>query len=343
MQSGRIGRSARRGIAVLTLGWLLAMVGSVLATPPAQAAPTATVEIRTLTPPVVSLDAGGTATFVNSVASYPAQLTLPVVGTLGGTVYTDISVTFNGSTKALQPGQSAAYTFPASTVGAITYTYRVVPAANTPGALVGQLVNGIIATLPALPVGTPFVVNTLVPLPNLPSANLPQLPPVAVAVPGVPSAAVPAPQVPGTSAPVAEAPAAEAPAAEAPTTDGTGYTYGLPGSAGQLAPLDTSAAAAFDPSRFVFSDAASSAGGSGGGGVPGSYDGASVPVFGQLAGLDGSSLSGSGDDVEIASDSSASTPDPALSVPALAAVIALAGVTAALVRTHLGQRAASRS
>jgi hypothetical protein len=129
---------------------------------------------------------------------------------------------------------------------------------------------------------------------------------------------------------------------ETPATDGTGYTYGLPGSGGQLAPVDTSAAAAFDPSRFVFTDSASSAG-SGGGGVPGSYDGASVPVFGQLAGLDGSSLSGSGDDVEIASDSSASTPDPALSVPALAAVIALAGVTAALVRMHLAQRSATRS
>lgn len=339
MHSGRITRSARRGIAVLTLGWLLAMAGAVLAAPAATAAPTATVEIRTLTPPTVSIDAGGTVTFVNSVASYPASVTLPLVGSLGGTVYTDVSVTFNGSTKGLQLGQSTQYTFPSSTVGAITYTYRVVPATGTPSALVNDLVNGIVRALPALPVGTPFVVNTLVPLPNLPSANLPTLPPVTVTapVPSVPTAPVDTPVTDGGEQ--APAPTTEQPA---PSVDGTGYSYGLPSTSGQLAPVDTSAAAAFDPSRFATGDAGSSRGSSGGGGVAGSYDGASVPVFGQLAGLDGS-LPGGGDGVEVASDSQASSPDPALSVPALAAVVALAGVTAALVRTHLAQRASSRS
>ncbi|MEI4271624.1 hypothetical protein TEK04_07790 [Klenkia sp. LSe6-5] len=342
MDTGRIGRSARRGIAVLTLGWLLAMAGSVLAAPTASAAPTATVDIRTLTPPVVSIDAGGTATFVNSVASYPASISLPLIGTLGSTVYTDVAVTFNGSTKTLQPGQSASYTFPASTVGSITYTYRVVSNTNLSATVLNQLVNGVIATLPPLPVGTPFVVNTLVPLPNLPSANLPTLPPVTVPGPTVP--VVPTPQTPVTEVPTTD-PGTQPtePAAEVPATDGTGYAYSVPESGGQLAPVDTSAAAAFDPSRFVTSDAASSARAAGGGGGPGSYDGASVPVFGQLAGLNGATLPGSGDGVEVASDSSASTPDPALSVPALAAVIALAGVTAALVRTHLAQRAAGRS
>ena len=343
MQSGRIGRTARRGIAVLALGWLLAAAGSVLAAPAASAAPTATVEIKTLTPPVVSIDAGGTATFVNSVASYPASLTLPLVGTLGATVNTDIAVTFNGSTQTLQPGQSATYTFPSSTVGAITYTYRVVPGTNLSAAVLTQLVNGIVATLPPLPVGTPFVVNTLVPLPNLPSANLPQLPPVAVAVPSTPVAVPTAPAAGGstdTGGAVAPAPQTEAPAS-APAGDGSGYAYSLPGTSGQLAPVDSSAAAAFDPSRFVPTrSTGSGTGTSGGGGGPGSYDGVSAPVFGQLAGLNGSSLTGDG--VEVASDSSASTPDPALSVPALAAVIALAGVTAALVRTHLAQRAATR-
>ncbi len=343
MHSGRITRTAQRGIAVLTLGWLLAMVGSVLAAPAATAAPTATVEIKTLTPPTVSIDAGGTVTFVNSVASYPASITLPLVGSLGGTVYTDISVTFNGSTKGLQLGQSTQYTFPASTVGAITYTYRVVPATGTPSAVVNDLVNGIVRTLPALPVGTPFVVNTLVPLPNLPSANLPTLPPVNVAVPSVPAAPSAPVDTPVTSG--GEQTAAPTTGQQAPTSsvDGTGYSYGLPSTSGQLAPLDSSAAAAFDPSRFATGDASSSRTGTGGGGVAGSYDGASVPVFGQLAGLNGSLPGGSGNDVEVASDSQASSPDPALSVPALAAVVALAGVTAALVRTHLAQRASSRS
>ena len=63
-----------------------------------------------------------------------------------------------------------------------------------------------------------------------------------------------------------------------------------------LAPADTAAAAAFDPSRFFVPgeslggvDGASGSG-EGAGGTPGSYDGASVPVFGQLAGLDGAAL-----------------------------------------------------
>lgn len=342
MQSGRIGRTARRGIAVLTLGWLLAMAGSVLAAPTASAAPTATVEIKTLTPPVVSIDAGGTVTFVNSVASYPASSTLPLIGTVGATVYTDIAVTFNGSTQSLQPGQSASYTFPSSTVGAITYTYRVVPGTNLAAAVLNQLVNGIVASLPPLPVGTPFVVNTLVPLPNLPSANLPQLPPVNVAVPSTPVAApTTAPSGGGTDTGGAAAPSTST-EAPAPTGDGTGYAYSLPGTTGQLAPVDTSAAAAFDPSRFTTGRSTGSSGGStsGGGGGPGSYDGASVPVFGQLAGLNGSLPTGDG--VAVASDSSASSPDAALSVPALAAVVALAGVTAALVRTHMAQRAAKQ-
>jgi len=162
---------------------------------------------------------------------------------------------------------------------------------------------------------------------------------VPTQVPSAPSAPVSTPVTGGGEQAPAPAPEQQ----QAPSVGGTGYAYGVPSTSGQLAPLDSSAAAAFDPSRFATGDAASSRSGSGGGGVAGSYDGASVPVFGQLAGLDGALPGGSGDDVEVASDSRASSPDPALSVPALAAVVALAGVTAALVRTHLGQRASSRS
>ncbi len=155
------------------------------------------------------------------MASYPASSTLPLIGTVGATVYTDIAVTFNGSTQSLQPGQSASYTFPSSTVGAITYTYRVVPGTNLAAAVLNQLVNGIVASLPPLPVGTPFVVNTLVPLPNLPSANLPQLPPVNVAVPSTPVAAPTTPASGGstdTGGAVTPAPQSEAPAQARPAT-----------------------------------------------------------------------------------------------------------------------------
>ncbi|WP_162245186.1 hypothetical protein [Geodermatophilus sp. Leaf369] len=339
MDSGRIRRTARRGIAVATLGWLLAVAGSVLAAPAAEAAPTATVAIRDLTPPLVSVDAGGSVTFVNQIADKPVTVQLPLLGGIAATAHTDVSLAFGGGAQPLAPGASMTKTFPGTTAGVITYTYRIDVQSGLASNLVDQVVNGATALLPALPAPTPFVVNTLVPLPNLPSVNLPSLPPVAVptAVPTTPN--TPTAQPSGTTsptAPVAETPAA-APATQAPV-DGTAYSYGTVSSAGQMAPLDTSAAAAFDPSRFATGDAASTAGG---GGNAGTYDGASVPVFGDLAGLGGGALgSGAGDDVETVADSAAGTPDPALSIPALAAVVALAGVTAALVRTHRAQRTA---
>ena len=114
------------------------------------------------------------------------------------------------------------------------------------------------------------------------------------------------------------------------------YTYGSGAGVPRMAPSDVAAAAAFDPSRFYVPgrslggvDRAGS-----GGGMAGGYDGASVPVFGQLAGLDGSSL-----DESAAEEAAASSPAAqALPAAALAAVVALAAVTAALVRTHQASR-----
>jgi hypothetical protein len=104
-----------------------------------------------------------------------------------------------------------------------------------------------------------------------------------------------------------------------------------------MAPVD-SAAAAFDPGRLLGSESSSggSGGGSGSGGLAGQYDGASVPVFGQLSGLDDAALDANGD--QPVADTAAST-GSTLPVPALAAVIALAAVTAALVRTQQATRA----
>ena len=104
--------------------------------------------------------------------------------------------------------------------------------------------------------------------------------------------------------------------------------------------MDTAAAAAFDPSRFFVPgeslggvDGGSSSG-EGAGGKTGNYDGAAVPVFGQLAGLDGAALDEEARGPAEAAGGSA----PALPAAALAAVVALAAVTAALVRTHQAQR-----
>src|SRR4051812_23864708 len=186
MATGQIRRRARRGVAVAVLGWLCAAVAAVLLAPTASAAPSVTVEIKNVTPPAASVDSGGTVTFINKI---PAQnkggVSIPLVGTFSATVYTDVSVTFFGQKKALQPNQSAAWKFtdPATT-GTIEYTYRIVPQSGLAANVANQVVNTVAASLPPLPVPAPYVVQTILPdVPQLPSVNLPQLPEVAVTLP----------------------------------------------------------------------------------------------------------------------------------------------------------------
>jgi hypothetical protein len=324
-------------MAVAVAGWLAVMAGSVLVAPTATAAPTATVEIKSLTPPVGSIDAGGTITFVNRIADSPASVTLPLVGGVDATVHTDVAVTLNGQAHRLAPGQSFSQSFPASTVGAITYTYRVDVLASLAANVVDQVVSGVVSKLPPAPVNVPFVVNTLVPLPNLPSVNLPQLP--AVAVPASPS---PAPEVPPVAAPPAAEPAPQPPVAEAPadptgaqTVNGTPYSYGTTGGAAQLSPTSSSVSALAN--SFLPGQAMGRRDASGSGGVVGDYDGASVPVFGQLAGLD-TAVSGA-DGGEVSPEAAGTGAGPGLTVSALAAFLALAGVSSALVRGVRLQRA----
>ena len=70
MATGRIRRSARRGIAAAMLGWLGIVGAAVVMAPGASAASSATIEIRNVTPPAASVDPGGRVTFVNKI---PAQ------------------------------------------------------------------------------------------------------------------------------------------------------------------------------------------------------------------------------------------------------------------------------
>jgi hypothetical protein len=340
MATGRIRRSARRGIAAAMLGWLGIVGAAVVMAPGASAAPSATIEIRNVTPPAASVDPGGRVTFVNKI---PAQnkggisIPLPVGSTsASATIFTDVSVTFFGQRRDLQPEQSAAWNFSApATTGQIAYTYRIVPAAGTPAALVNQVVSAAAAGLPALPAPIPYVVQTLAPgVPNLPSVNIPQLP--TVTVPPLPGSGTP-PQPPLTPGP--EDPPVDQPGGGGPTlagASGPAYTYGSGAGVPRMAPSDVAAAAAFDPNRFYVPG--KSLGGvdrAGSGGMAGSYDGASVPVFGQLAGLDGSSL----DESAAAEEAAASSPGAqTLPAAALAAVVALVAVTAALVRTHQASR-----
>jgi hypothetical protein len=346
MRTGRIRRNARRGLAAAILGWLAVAAFAVFMAPSASAAPTATVEIKNFTPPVASVDKGGQVTFINQI---PAQNKGGInlgVASVSATVHTDVTVSFFGQNRPLQTGQSAAWTFnDPATNGTITYTYRVVPQASLPlGVSAQQVINTVLGSLPPLPAPVPYVVQTIAPnLPTLPSVNLPQLPQVNVPLPTLPGPPVPggAPVPPPTVNPTEPGQPAVPPAA-GPTPAGPAYQYDTSANPG-LSPADMGAAAAFDPSRYAaFSGGESgslrgfgSGANSGSGGAPGSYDGASVPVFGQLAGLDGSTL-----DEESAEQvaGSRSGPAPALPAAALAAVVALAAVTAALVRTHQASR-----
>lgn len=344
MATGRIRRSARRGLGLAVLAWLGVAASSVLLAPGAAAAPTATVEIRNVTPPVASVDSGGTVTFVNKIPSenrggisIPLPLGEVVVS---ATVHTDVALDFFGQRRDLQPEQSTSWQFTApATTGTITYTYRVVPQANLPlGVSPQQVVDRVLASLPALPAPAPYVVQTIAPrLPNLPSVGVPQLPQVTVPVPGgTPPVEPPDPgpqPVPGPT------PAAERQSPARDVADvGNAYQYPVGGDPA-MGPGARAAIAAFDPARFGaasggFAAAERAGSGSGSGGAAGSYDGASVPVFGRLAGLDGTTL-----DADSAETVSASQAQPVtLPAPALAAVVALAAVTAGLVRTHQAAR-----
>ena len=349
MRNGKIMRAARRGVAVAVLGCLAALGGSVLAAPAADAAPTADVVIRDLTPPLVSIDPGGTVTFSNAIEDKSVQVggggVVPTVVTV--LVHTDVRLTLPSGDHPLQPGQTFAERFPSSClVGcAITYTYRAeVPGSSLVGSVLNTVTGQALATLPqnqvvtydgrqttvTLGVPTPFLVNTVVPLPNLPSINLPQLPAVTVPVPAVPAV----PQVPGGTVLPEEA-APEAPVAEAPAgIGGPAYSYGTAAGAAQLDP-GTSAGTAFDGSLLAPATGGASGPDSGSGGVAGGNDGSAVPAFGQLAGLD-QPLGADGQPVDVATGAAGAS-SPALSLPALLALIALTGTSLALLRARRAQ------
>ncbi|MGY1770219.1 hypothetical protein [Blastococcus sp. SYSU D00813] len=352
MVTGRIRRSARRGLAGALLLWLAILGTSVLVAPSASADPNGRVDpvvdvfIRDLTPPYVSVDDGDTVRFTNQIQDKTVQVggggLLPTLVSV--TVRTEVTLTMPTGTRVLPPGASWDETFDRDCslpgivdVCLIGYTYRL----QSNASLTSALTDAVFRLLPPLPVPTPFVVTTL-PLPNLPGVDLPQLPVIDVPtlLPGVPELLpqlVPQGEAPTpTQAPVLP----QAPAASG--VDGLPYAYDTGLGAADMAPTG-GGVAALDLSRFTPASgggpagAASAAGGGSGGGA-GGHDGASVPVFGQL--------SGAGGDLDEESATSADPAGPAagaLPLPALLAVVALAASTAALVRTQSAARSTGGS
>jgi hypothetical protein len=327
MATGRVRRTAVRGALALLLALLAVVGGAFVLAPGASAAPTATVEIKDLTPPLVSVDANGVVTFIDEIPDKTVQVgggagLLPSLVTV--LVHTDVLLHLPSGDHPLQPGQQVQEQFPQScTTCTITYTYRAeVPGGSLTGSALNAATTQAVATLPknqvvtvdgrqttvTIGLPTPFVVNTLVPLPNLPGLNLPKLPPVQVPNPGLPTPKVPGLQVPGGTTFVTTT------TTTTTTRLGIGgdqYTY-LPGAqAPQMAP-QPGGTAAFDPSALAKGS------GSAGPAQPGLADASASSTV----------------------QRSSSSP---LSVPALIAVVALAAVLTGLVRVHLlGRRGARR-
>jgi hypothetical protein len=169
-------------------------------------------------------------------------------------------------------------------------------------------------------------VNTLLPLPNLPSVNLPSQVQVTVPTPnGLPSLGGTVGGLTGTVTTTTTT--------TTTTTRGTGlagaqyqYLSGL--GAPQMAPAGRAASSAIDQVRTLTSSRSASGGSSA---QQGSYD--TTPLFA----LDGTKLE----------DANASTPvsrqhDRPLSVPALLAVVGLAAAVAGLVLVQRARRTADR-
>ncbi|MGY1653470.1 hypothetical protein [Geodermatophilus sp. SYSU D01119] len=347
---GRVRRGAPRGLAALVLAGVAVLGGAVLLAPTARAAPSATVEIRDLTPPLVSVDPGGEVAFVNRIEPKAVQVggggLLPSLVTVQ--VFTDVTLQTPSGTHPLPRDAEHRERFDRTCVFpqcAVTYTHRVVvPDTSVVGSLLDRVTTQALSRLPQnqlvtvdgrqtqvqIGVPTPFVVTTLLPLPDLASVGLPQLPAVDVPLPPPPAPGVPQPGAPP------EAPAAPPAQAPAEYVDGDPYGYDLGGAAAAMAPVgDAVAAAAGLPGTAPTGGGGSGAPVAGAGGVPGGPDGASVPVFGDLGGLDAAAI-----DEESSTVTADGAPTPTgLPLPALLAVVALAGATAALVRTHLALRA----
>jgi hypothetical protein len=349
MASGRIRRSARRGLAAAALGWVGVVAGSVLTAPPAAAASSYTVHIKDLTPPVASVDKFGTVRFIDEIPDKTVSVSVGPGGVLDGvtlvnvTARTQVTLTLPSGDHPLEPTTDPAHptsltawdeVFPTTcTTCKITYRYEL----SSGSSLTAAISDAAVSKLPKLPVPTPFVVNTLVPLPNVPSVGLPKLPQIVVPgitglLPKLPNLSLPkVPALPKSGTVFPKAPAGGA--LTIPGIPGNIYSYLNADGAPELVPAGSAAAPGFDSSRYFGSSAGSSgSGGGAGSGSAAANDGVTVPVYPQQGVKPVSGLT----------TDSAQQPAPVGSrtfpVIALAAVLVL-GTAVALVRSFRASRA----
>ena len=341
MATSRIRRSARRGLTVAVLGWLGVAAASVLAAPPASAASSYVVHIKDLTPPVASVDRNGTVRFIDEIPDKTVQVggggLIPSLVRV--TARTQVTLTLPSGDHPLEPAadpknpdNTSAWdeVFPKTCVTCkITYKYEL----SSGSSLTAAISDAAIKALPRLPVPTPFVVNTLIPLPNVPSVGLPKLP--QITVPGITGLLPKLPDLPVPTLPKGGTVFPKKPTAGLPAIAGIPgdvYAYNTGDGAPQLAPAGAVAAPGFDSSRYFGTSAGPSGSGSSTGGA--GNGGISVPVYPQQGTKTVSGLT---------TDSAqrpAPTGGPTFPAVALAAVLVLGAVTVGLVRTFRASRSA---
>lgn len=324
MTDARPRRGALRTAAALFLGLAVVLGSWVLSSPRASADPAVTVYVRDLTPPVVSVDANGSVTFINQIADKTVGVKVGLA-TVNAVVHTDVTLNLPSGSHTVQPSAAAPPNQPQPTAQqlqpaqswtekfaktcatcTISYAYRV-DNASLLGLALPQLPQ-----LPAVP--TPFVVNTILPLPNLPGVNLPQLPQININVPTLPNQL---PKLPNGQVPTT------LPGQQTVTTTTTTTTTTLKGLGGapagyslngvSMAPNGHVAVRAFDPSQ----------------------------VNGQQNGSAGSSENQIGSP-QLANHSAESPFSSRYSLPALLALLSLAGVGTWWVRTFVNRVVADR-
>lgn len=197
MTDARLRSRTQRVALALALAVAMVLGGWALGLPSASADPAVNVYIRDLTPPAVSVDANGTVTFINQIADKTLSVGVAPLASVSVVLHTDVTVNVPSGPHTIQPSAAAPAGQPQPTAKdlkpeqswterfaqscvtcTISYAYRV-----DGGISVAQVLSQY-PNLQLPPAPTPFVVNTILPLPNLPGVNLPNLPNININLPG---------------------------------------------------------------------------------------------------------------------------------------------------------------
>src|SRR5947209_10299988 len=119
MTDGRHRRRTLRVAAALLLGLVVVLGGWAFSTPRASADPAVTVYVRDLTPPVASVDANGSVTFINQIADKTVGVKVGLA-TVSAVVHTDVTLNLPSGSHTVQPSAAAPPNQPQPTAQQLT-------------------------------------------------------------------------------------------------------------------------------------------------------------------------------------------------------------------------------